>query len=148
MPMRRRTGLVAVALAALLGSPGCWVWVDSNPRQVEGKFAAAMEKVAELQAIPAGKRGKAHKVRVLVYDEGDDQLISVSAPMWLVKWVAEHAEEDMADQAGPQEGEAAGAGELARVKRHGWTLGQILEGGRGLMLQADEDGERILVWVE
>lgn len=141
--MRRRTGLVAVALAALLGLPGCWVWIDSNPRNVEGKFAAALEKAAGLQAVPADQRGRPRKVRVLVYDQGDDQLISISAPMWLVRRLAEHAGEEAQDDL-----DEAGSDGLGRARRHGLKMDRILDGSKGLMLQADEDGERILVWVE
>jgi hypothetical protein len=141
--MRRRMGLAAVALAALLGLPGCWVWIDSNPRNVEQKFASALEKVADLQAIPADQRGRPRKVRVLVYDSSEDHLISVSAPMWLVRRLAEHAGEEARNEM-----DDAGADGLGRARRHGLTMDRILDGSKGLMLQADEDGERILVWVE
>jgi hypothetical protein len=141
--MRRRRGVVVVALCALLGLPGCWVWIDSKPRNVEEKFEAALEKVADLQAVPADRRGKPRKVRVLVYDQGEDQLISVSAPMWLVRRLARSSQER-----GDWGMDDDGAGGFGPARRHGLTMEQILDGSKGLMLSSEEEGERVLVWIE
>jgi hypothetical protein len=125
-----------LALMSLLTLPGCWVWIDSHPRHVEEKFTAAIGEVAKMQAIPAAERGRPHKVRLLVYEEEEDRLISLSVPIWLVRRVAEHAAEAEDEEA------------LDRMRRHGVTLDQILEGGRGVVVQAEEDNEKVLVWLE
>jgi hypothetical protein len=53
-----------------------------------------------------------------------------------VRRVAEHAAEAEDEEA------------LDRMRRHGVTLDQILEGGRGVVVQAEEDNEKVLVWLE
>ena len=135
--MRRRAGWAGLALASLLTLPGCWFWVDSNPRDVEGRFASARAEVEKIQAIPASKQGKPHKVKALMYDRNEEKLISISAPMWLVRKVAAHAVEGQQDEAA-----------VGEVKLHGLTVNQILDGSRGMLLEAQEADEQYLIWLE
>ncbi len=136
--MPRKPVLAGLALIWLLALPGCWVWVDSNPRDVDAAFREALVEVNRIQAVPAAERGRPHKVRLLVYDEGDNQLVKLSVPLWLVRKVAEHAADD-----GDADVEQA-----RELDRFGLTLDQVLEGGRGMLLQADEEDERVLIWLE
>jgi len=136
--MPKKVSLAGLALIALLALPGCWVWIDSNPRNVDAVFREALDEVERIQSVPSAERGKPHRVRLLVYDEGDDQLVKLSVPLWLVRRIADHQAEDE-----PEAG--ARTEELAR---YGLSVDRILEGGRGVLLQADEDDEKVLIWLE
>src|SRR5215475_4289719 len=132
----RLGGLGGLALASLLTLPGCWIWVDHHPRAVERTFDQAFDQVSRIQALPASDRGKPHKVRLLIYEQDEDELINLSVPLWLVRRVARH--EIAADETGSGE----------RLARYGLTLDRVIESGKGLLLSADADEEKVLIWLE
>jgi hypothetical protein len=129
--------IAAIGLASLLLLPGCWAWVDSHPKNVEGAFRAALQQVDRIQSTPAAERGKPRTLRVLAYEQDDDELVKLSVPLWLVRKVAQHAVDS-----------EEASRDLEQIARHGVTIDQILSGGRGMMLQADEDDEKVLIWLE
>jgi len=136
--MPRKSALAGLALIWLLALPGCWVWVDNNPKNVDAAFREALDEVNRIQEVPAAERGRPHKVRLLVYDENDDQLVKLSVPLWLVRKIAEHADETGEPDRDPTQ----------ELDRFGLTLDQVLQGGRGMLVSADEEDERVLIWLE
>jgi len=136
--MPKKVSLAGLALVALLALPGCWVRIDSNPGNVDAAFRKALDEVERIQSVPSAQRGKPRRVRLLVYDEGDDQLVRLSVPLWLVRRIADHQAED----------EREAGGRTEELARYGLTVDRILSGGRGVLLQADEDDAKVLVWLE
>ena len=133
---RAMAGAVAVLLAGL--TSGCLVEIDkvADPR---ASFAEAHREAARFQ----GRPGPAHQVNVLVYDQGEGQLVRVTVPMWLARKIAHH--EDGADfDLGGDEGALAGR----KVKQH-VRFEDLEKAGPGILVEVEEDGgDRVLVWLK
>jgi hypothetical protein len=93
-------------------------------------FARAQAEAAKVQGT-----GKPGSLNVLVYDPSDRELVSVSAPLWLVRKAGNLALDDDGDE-GVQ---------FARL----CLLPENLEkAGRGVVVEVDEEeGDHVLVWL-
>lgn len=143
--MRRTLAAVTACLAAILLLPGCWVWVDRNPGDVSRSFGKAREKVARLHSVPPERRGRPHRVKLLVYDGGDDTLTRLSVPLWLVRKIASHADEEAREArlSGDESDE-----DLEDLARFGLTLEKVLGSAPGLLVDVGSDDEQVLIWLE
>jgi hypothetical protein len=122
------TRIVGVLLGAALGA-GCFVQIDHTAHP-ERAFEEAREEAARFQGVP----GRAHTVKVLVYDPKDEKLIRVSVPLWLAR--------KMADQ------DKGDADEISGRLRGHVDLGELEKAGRGALVEVEDDGgERVLVWL-
>ncbi len=134
MRARRLAGAAVVLLAGL--SSACLVEIDrvADP-------GAAFEQARREAARFQGRPGPAHHVNVLVYDQGDGQLVRVCVPMWLARRIARHEGGDF--DVDPGEGRAE-----EKVKRH-VRLEDIEKAGLGILVEVEEDaGDRVLVWLK
>ena len=116
-------------LALVLG--GCLVSVktvdDGAPH-----FARARAEASQIQ----GQSGQPGHLNVLVYDPSDHELVSVSAPLWLVRKVGNMA---LGDDDG-DEGEA--------FARRCLLPENLAKAGRGVLLEVDEEGgDQVLIWL-
>jgi hypothetical protein len=127
---QRATWAVVVA-AGLLG--GCLVEI----RHVDDPAAAFGQARAEASRLQ-GRPGPAHRVNVLVFDEGDRKLVRVSLPLWLVRKIEKDGEFDLGDE----------AGDLASGVRPRLRLEEIEKAGLGILVEVEEDGgDQVLVWL-
>lgn len=130
--MRPSLALPSLVLLAT-GSTGCLVNVkhvaDAGPA-----FAKARAEAAQVQGT-----GRPSHLNVLVYDpDNDGELVSVSAPLWLVRKVGDMALRDDGD--GDEEG--------TRFARLCLKPENLDKAGRGVLVEVDEDeGEHVLVWL-
>jgi hypothetical protein len=123
----RAAGVATLAL----GLCGCLVSVntvdDGAPH-----FARARAEAARVEGQP----GQPGHVNVLVYDQSDHELVSVSAPLWLVRKVGNLALGNDPDG----EGEA--------FARRCLTPENLAKAGRGVLLEVDEEGgDQVLIWL-
>jgi hypothetical protein len=129
--MKRSSSLAVLLAALLLG--GCFVEIHhvADPRP---DFARARDEARRLQ----GRPGPAHRVNVLVYDEGEGKLVRVSVPVWLVRKIDKDGEIDLGEEA---EGIAEGVRPHLRLK-------DIEKAGLGILVEVEEDGgDQVLVWL-
>ena len=120
-----------VAAAGLLG--GCLVEI----RHVDDPGAAFGQARAEASRLQ-GQPGPAHRVNVLVFDEGDHKLVRVSLPMWIAKKIQKDGEIDFGGD----------AGDLAEDVRPHLRLEDIEKAGLGILVEVEEDGgDQVLVWL-
>ncbi len=121
----------AVLVASLtLGLSGCLVNV-SRVDDPAPAFSKALAEAARVQGT-----GKPGSLNVLVYDPSDRELVSVSAPLWLVRKAGAIAFDDDSEDQGQQ---------FARL----CLLPENLEkAGRGVLVEVDEEGgDHVLVWL-
>lgn len=127
--MDRFTRAALVATATLLSS-ACLLEVRTV-RNPEPEFARARRHALEAQR----ERGRPVNLELLVYDEGDSKLIRASLPLELLA-------------KGDGELELDGdAGELAAHVRRHVRYRDLEHASRGLLVEADEGGDRVLVWL-
>ncbi|HZE89485.1 MAG TPA: hypothetical protein VE404_08060 [Verrucomicrobiae bacterium] len=131
--MRRFIGACAIAAAA--ATAGCGFWVERSPGNIETRYESAWARVEKIERLPVEERGQAHAVHVWVYDAGEDRLITASVPLWLVRKVAKHSlDEDLSVGDAPLQ---------PKVK-----IEDLLGRGPGLVVQAESDRDRVLVWLD
>lgn len=132
MPRILRMAALAALLALL---PGCYVWVDNEPRSVDDSYDRAWARIEKIERKPYERRGRAGSLKLWIYDSGDDRLIKASVPMWIVRKVAKHVAEHEGD-------------EIEELERWDLTLEEILDRGPGLILKASTEEEQVLVWLK
>jgi hypothetical protein len=123
----RAAGVTTLTL--VLG--GCLVSVktvdDGAPH-----LARARAEAARVQ----GQAGQPGHLNVVVYDPSDHELVSVSAPLWLVRKVGNMA---LGDDEG-HDGEA--------FARRCLLPENLAKAGRGVLLEVDEEaGDQVLIWL-
>ncbi len=102
---------------------------------VSGDAAHAFAK-ARAEAAKVQGTGQPGHLNVLVYDPDDQELVSVGAPLWLVRKVGDVA---LSDDAGD---------EGTRFARLCLKPENLEKAGRGVLVEVDEDdGEHVLVWL-
>jgi hypothetical protein len=93
-------------------------------------FAKAMAEAAKVQGT-----GEPGHLNVLVYDRNDQELVSVSAPLWLVRKVGDVALSEDGDDG-------------SRFARLCLQAENLRKAGRGVLVEVDEeDGDHVLVWL-
>jgi hypothetical protein len=130
----RRVRLAGIVAAAVLAA-GCLVEIqkvtDPGPA-----FARARAEAARVQGRP-GPPGSLH---VLVWDRGEEKLVRVSVPMWLVRKAAEHDDTDLDFD--------DDSGEVARHVRPHLRWKDVEKAGLGVLAEVEEeDGDQVLVWL-
>jgi len=131
MTVRAIPGAIA---AAVLGA-GCLVHVD----RVADPSAAFRE--ARADAVRAAERGGApHELALLAYDPGEGELVRVELPLWLVRRACEDGDFDLdlEDERGER---------LARKWRHRWRQSDLEDAGPGVLLEARDADDRVLIWL-
>jgi len=128
----RWTGAALVGILAAV-TAGCLVEIDrvADPRPA---FAQARREAQRYQ----GRPGPAGHVNVLVYDQGEGQLVRVSIPMWLARKVARH-----------EEGIDLDLGDAEHTMKRHVRWEDLEKAGLGILLEVEEDeGDQVLVWLK
>lgn len=121
----------AMLLAGLsLALSGCLV----NVRRVDDPAPAFSKALAEAAKVQG--TGKPSSLNVLVYDTKDREMVSVSAPLWLVRKAGDIALDDDSEDDGQ------------RFARLCLLPENLARAGRGVVVEVDEEGgDRVLVWL-
>ncbi|HXI04156.1 MAG TPA: hypothetical protein VNI57_13355 [Candidatus Saccharimonadales bacterium] len=131
-----RSGTAAIAalvLTALL--PGCYVWVDREPRDPERSYNRALARIHVIEARSDGEKHSPHSVKLWLYEKDEDRVVKASVPLWALRIAARHA--DDADEEGQRD-----------LDRFGITIDELLDRPEGLVLQAWSEDERVLIWLD
>jgi len=83
MAIRLKLAL-AVGLCLLTLSSCLIVAVEKDSRQAELEFRRSREKIASLESHSSSSQ-KPHRLKLLVYDPEESQMVRISLPLWLVK---------------------------------------------------------------
>jgi hypothetical protein len=122
------TGLI---LALAVGGCGCLVSVRHDVDDPAPQFARALAEAARVQGT-----GKPGSLNVLVYDPAERELVSVNAPLWLVRQAGSLALRREDDDEG------------TRFARLCLKPENLEKAGRGVVVEVDEEGgDRVLVWL-
>ena len=130
-----RAVMAAVALLAV-AEAGCLVHVThvADPSRA---FARARD-----EAVRDGARhGRASELNVLAWDPGDNEMVRVSVPLWLLHSVEHDVDWDDIDGEGHDH--ERWRRQMGRLR---WE--DIERAGPGILLEVTEDeGDRVLVWL-
>ncbi len=120
---------IAGAGILALFTAGCLVQVD----EVKDPAPIFRDALAEAQRS-GSKGGRPRRIRAVVWDRDDRQMVRLDVPLWMVKKVARHIDVDDPE-----------AREEVRRKL---SLEEIDRAGRGILVDVDgAHGDRVLVWL-
>ena len=131
----RRARLALIVAAAVLAT-ACLVNIEqvADPGPA---FARARAEAAQVQ----GRPGPPSSLHVLVWDRGEEKLVRVSVPMWLVRKAAEHDDADLLDFDDD-------SGKVARHLKPRLRWKDVEKAGLGVLAEVEEeDGDQVLVWL-
>lgn len=126
-------------IIGLLTSVGCGlVQVIERVDNPEPYFARAYQRIAEL---PRAHPVRAQKICLLVYEEDEERLVKMEAPLGLLQGGMNCLFDDEDEKA-----EFSGSHWAGKIGDDEWRL--IFERGPGLLLEAVTEDARVLIWLE
>lgn len=134
----KRTNKKWVALCGILPvilfMSGCFcVEVKQDVRNPNKYFREAFRKIDNLHRMYPERRGPVSTINVLVYERSEQQLIRVAAPMWII-------------DEGMQYRDTYDIDTDCDFEFH--EIKKLSEIGPGMLMDADSDESRILIWME
>jgi len=130
---KKWTALCGIIPLILLMS-GCFcVEVKNDVKNPNKYFREAYHKMESLHKMYPERMGPVSTVHVLVYEKSEKQLIRVIAPMWII-------DEGM-DFADTYDVETDCDFEFHKIKK-------IRDLGPGMLMEADGEDSKVLVWLE
>lgn len=130
---RKWTALCAVLPLILLMS-GCFcVEVKNDVRNPDKYFREAYRKIESLEKMYPERRGPVSTVHVLVYERSERQLIRVIAPMWIIDVGMNYADTYDVDTDCDFE--------FHEIKK-------LRDIGPGMLVEADGEDSKVLIWLE
>jgi len=129
-----RSGATPALALAVSMTVGCLAGVEIE--EVSDPAPAFAEARARASRV-AGHTGPAGRLKVLVYDRAEGQLVRVSLPMWVV------------ERAGDEEIDLDVDHETVERVRSRLRLSDLGEAPLGPLVEVEEeDGDQVLVWLE
>lgn len=135
MPVKQKILLIIAAILLTLSS--CLVVaVEKTEREAEAELQRARKHVLKL-SLHSSPSSRPHRLKMLIYDPDEGQLLRISLPFWLVKkglkqevesWPAGHDRDFEFD--------------LNAFSR------AVSEMPRGLLAEVLTDREKVLLWLE
>lgn len=138
--VRKLNLILLILLIPLLLSSCFAVRVQRDVNNPDKYFRQAYERLVRIHTFDPEREGKTHQIKVLIFDRSDRQLVRITAPFWLVNKImdfgakASHEEEgfDFEDR-----------------YDFGWrNIKDLQDVGPGLLIEVDDEENRILVWIE
>ncbi len=139
----RRVAMAALLVLAAASLSACiGVRVERHVGDIDARFDRALDRIGDLERHNPRREGHARHLVVLAADARDHEVVQVTVPMWMAR---------MALDAGlDSEMDGHGHGRDVRDRyRVDWRGARDLdELGPGLLVSVDDDGSRVLVWLE
>lgn len=136
----KRTGQIAtIVLLPLLLSACFAVRVIEDVKNPDRYFKKAYRQIDRIHKDHPNREGRPHKIYVLIYDESDRKLVKVVAPFWLV---------DVCMDIGEEVGNKDEFGLEERYDFDWKGLEDLEEIGPGLLVEIEDEKNKILIWIE
>lgn len=135
MPVRLK--YLPSLIAILLTLSSCMVvTVGKNEKEAEAIVIRAREKALKTSLNSSTIR-KPHRLKMLIYDPDDGQLLRISLPLWLIRKGLGQEIRDAVREGGPD----------LEFDVRGFCRA-LLEMPRGLLAEVLTDREKVLLWLE
>ncbi|MDI6698750.1 MAG: hypothetical protein QME85_07435 [Candidatus Saccharicenans sp.] len=135
MPVEPKTLLIIIAVLLTLSS--CLVVaVEKTDREAELELQKARQRILKL-SLSSSTSLRPHRLKMLVYDPDDGQLLRISLPLWLVRKGLSYESASAACSHGPD----------FDFDHDGFNRA-VFEMPRGLLAEVLTDREKVLLWLE
>jgi len=138
--LTRQTALLAFVVLGLGACIG--IRVESGVRDADRRFDRARDEIARLENHDPGRPRRANRLCLLIHDQDDGDLVSLSVPLWMVDLAM-----DLGRQAERHESRHAGRDLEDRYDVDWRALRDLGRFGPGLIAALEGDGDRVLVWL-
>jgi len=143
IPMRKTRKVIHILLLMLLPLllSGCFtVRIIRNVKNPDRYFASAYERIDRIHQKRPNREGRAHAIRVLVYEASERQIVKVSAPFWLVNTCM-----DIGIKAADEDE----GFEFDERYDFDWRDIKDLEKlGPGLLVAIEDEESKVLIWLD
>ncbi len=130
---KKRIALCAILPFILLMS-GCFlVEVKQNVKNPDKYFRKAFQKIDRLHSMYPERRGPVSDICILVFEKSEQQLVRVTASMWLV-------------DAGMNYCDTYDIDTDCDFDIH--SIEKLRDLGPGLLVEADTEDSKVLIWIE
>ncbi len=135
MPVELKTLLIIFVVLLTLSS--CLVVaVEKTDREAELELQKARQRILKL-SLSSSTSLRPHRLKMLVYDPDDGQLLRISLPLWLVRKGLSYEAGSAARSHGPD----------FDFDYNGFSRA-VFEMPRGLLAEVLTDREKVLLWLE
>jgi len=141
MEKARKTGCLIAAIVLPLFLSGCLkLKVVSHVNDPGTYFGRAFQRIEEIRSASPNREGHPRTLNVLVYDGNSRELVEVQTPLWIVRGAL-----DIGLHFAQHEDDRHWG------KRYDFdrkALSDISRFGRGLLVQVDDDRDKVLIWLD
>jgi len=133
-PTNKKWIVLCGILPIVLLMSGCFcVEVKQNVKNPNKYFRDAFRQIENLTKSYPERRGPVDNIHILIYEKSERELVRVIAPMWIIDAGMNYADTYDVDTDCDFEFQ-----EIAKLR----------EIGPGMLMEADGDGSRVLIWLE
>jgi len=131
-------GLLILAMATLL--TGCFtVRIIKNVENPDRYFAKAYTEIETIHKRHPNREGRSRRIRALIYEESDQELIKISAPFWLVNSCMDIGIKSSDDEFFDTD---------ERYDIDWRDIKELEQIGPGLLVDIDDEQNRVLIWLD
>jgi hypothetical protein len=110
--------------------------VDDPGRYID----RALQRIEKIQSASPNREGHPHSLNVLVYDGDSRQIVQVETPLWIV-----HTAMDIGMHFAEHENDK----KWGKRYDFDWkALSDFRQFGRGILVEVDDDDDKVLVWLD
>lgn len=137
---KRSVQIMLVVLLPMLLA-GCFaVRIKHNVKNPEGYFKRAYARIDQIHRRYPDRKGRVHEINLLIYEASGRELIEINAPLWLV-----NKAKNIAIRAGEDEDEF----DYEDRYDFDWrTMTDLRDVGPGLLVEIEDEHNKILIWIE
>ena len=137
---KKATRIAFLILLSLILS-GCFtVRVIRNVKNPDRYFSSAYKRIDHIHRKWPNREGKANSIRVLVYEASERQVVTVSAPFWLVNTCMDIGIKAADEDEGFEFDE--------RYDFDWRDIKDIEKLGPGLLVEIEDEESKVLIWLD
>jgi hypothetical protein len=141
MARKKTLGQAVVALALIAGLSGCvGIRIVGNVDDPSPYFKKAQARIETIHRNFPDREGRPHRLHLLVHDSSSHKIIKLSVPMWIVEACL---------KAGAEAAEEKDEFKFERRYDLEWrSIKDLSRVGPGLLVELEDDQDRVLIWLE
>jgi hypothetical protein len=129
------------ALALIAGLSGCvGIRIIGNVDDPSPYFKKAQAQIEEIHRDFSDRERRSHRLHLLVHERSSHKIVKLSVPMWIVEACL---------KAGAEAAEGNDEFKFERRYELDWrSIRDLSKVGPGLLVEVEDDQDKVLIWLE